>query len=317
MIFIKNNFSIIFLVIIWNCGALINPAGAQPNSHLKLDANQVAWSRLSFHAKNFWVEVSTDVQLAPIPTSEIKALLLPTPKGHPVRPPSSEASQMTISTSIDPRFRSPVNLYNRIWFNPADAAALGRVRLRRGDDDFKKTYRFTKQGVFRHRIEPKNKKEASLELEKWSDINNSFYPYDLDRLGCSGVTESSLLIYIVSAAAASMQEDSFSLCVFGKRQLHRVTLRNEGVFPISASFIEKRQQAETHKEGFVKALKIRLTSEPMESDLNEAENFSFLGFHKDISIYVDPSNGHPVQASGSIPTAGKATLNLKKIWLKK
>jgi len=316
MIFIKNNFSIILLVILLYYGALIGPTRAQSISDIKLDANQVAWTRLSFHAKNFWVEVSTDVLLASMPATEIEALLISTPQGHPIRPASSEASQMTINTSIDPKFRSPVSIYNRIWFNPADATALGRIRQRRGDDDFKKIYRFTKRGVFRHRIEPKNEKEASLAPEKWTDINDSFYPYDLDRLGCSGVTESSLLIYIVSAAAASMQEDALSLCVFGKRQLHRVTLRNAGVFPINASFIEKRQQAETHKEGLVKALKIRLTSEPMESDLNEAENFSFLGFHKDISIYVDPSNGLPVQASGSIPTAGKATLKLKKVWLK-
>jgi len=316
MIFIKNKFSIILLVILLYYGTLIDPTWAQPLSHLKLDANQVAWTRLSFHAKNFLVEVSTDVQLASMPATDLDDVLLKSPKGKPILPEKPKAAQMTINTIIDPVFRSEVSIHNQIWFNPADAATLGRIRLRRGDDDFKKTYRFTKQGVFRHRVEPKNKKEASFEPEKWSDINDSFYPYDLDRLGCSGVTESSLLIYIVSAAAASMQEDALSLCVFGKRQLHRVTLRNAGVFPINASFIEKRQQAETHKEGLVKALKIRLTSEPMESDLNEAENFSFLGFHKDISIYVDPSNGLPVQASGSIPTAGKATLKLKKVWLK-
>jgi hypothetical protein len=299
-------------VIIWYYGALISPTWAQSISHLKLDANQVAWTQLSFHAKNFWVEVSTDVQLASIPTSEIKALLLSTPKGHPVRPAAPEASQMTINTTIDPAFRSPVNIYNRIWFNPIDAAALGRIRLRRGEDDFKKIYRLTKQGVFRHRMEPKNKREVSLAPEKWTDIKDSFYPYDLDRMGCSSVTESSLLIYIVSAAAASMQEDSLSLCVFGKRQLHRVTLRNAGVFPISVSFTEKTQQAETHKEGIVKTIKITLTSEPMESDLNEAENFSFLGFRRDISIYLDPISQLPIQASGIIPTVGKTHLRLRE-----
>jgi hypothetical protein len=185
MIFIKNNFSIILLMILLYYGALIGPTRAQSISDIKLDANQVAWTRLSFHAKNFWVEVSTDVQLASMPASEIEALLISTPQGHPVRPASSAASQMTINTSIDPKFRSPVSIYNRIWFNPSDATALGRLRQRRGEDDFKKIYRFTKRGVFRHRIEPKNKKEASLEPEKWTDISDSFYPYDLDRLGCS------------------------------------------------------------------------------------------------------------------------------------
>jgi hypothetical protein len=316
MIFIKNNFSIILLMILLYYGALIGPTRAQSISDIKLDANQVAWTRLSFHAKNFWVEVSTDVQLASMPASEIEALLISTPQGHPVRPASSAASQMTINTSIDPKFRSPVSIYNRIWFNPSDATALGRLRQRRGEDDFKKIYRFTKRGVFRHRIEPKNKKEASLEPEKWTDISDSFYPYDLDRLGCSGVSERSLPIYILSAAGTSKLEDSLSLCVLGKRQLHRVTLRKAGKHPIRVSYIVYKQQAETRKEEIINALKITLTSVPMKSDLNEDENFSFLGFREGISIYVDPASGLPIQASGIIPTAGKATLSLKKAWLK-
>ena len=316
MIFAKNNLRIILLVILLNCGALVGPTWAQSITDLKLDAKQVAWTQLSFHAKNFWVEVSTEVQLASMPANKTEALLIAAPQGHPIRPAIPEAVQMTINTSIDPRFRSSVSIFNRIWFNPADAAALGRIRQRRGEDDFKKIYRFTKQGVFRHRIEPKNKKEASLTPEKWTDMNDSFYPYDQIRLGCSGVSERSLPIYILSAARIFKIEDSVSLCVFGKRQLHRVTLRKAGEHPIDVSFIEKKHETQVHKKGTVKSIKFTLTSEPLESDLNEPENFSFLGFHKDISIYVDPASGLPIQASGIIPTAGKATLNLKKVWLK-
>jgi hypothetical protein len=317
MIFTKYNFSIIFLVIIC-CGSFfVRPARAQSISDIKLDTHRVAWTRLSFHTKNFWVEVSTDVQLASMPASEIEALLISTPQGHPIRPASSEASQMTINTTIDPKFRSPVNIYNRIWFNPADATALGRIRQRRGEDDFKKIYRFTKQGVFRHRMEPKNKKELSLVPEKWTDINDSFYPYDLDRLGCSGVSERSLPIYILSAAGTSKLEDSLSLCVLGKRQLHRVTLRKAGEHTIDVSFIEKRHEAQVHKTGTVKSIKFTLTSEPMESDLGEPENFSFLGFHKDISIYIDPVTHLPLQASGIIPTVGKANLKLREAHVKR
>jgi hypothetical protein len=316
MTFSKKKLSLILPVILLCYRVLIGPTWAQSISDIKLDANQVAWTRLSFHAKNFLVEVSTDVQLASVPATDLDDVLLKSPKGKPIQPEKPKATQMTINTIIDPAFRSEVSINNQIWFNPAGAAALGRVRLRRGDDDFKKIYRFTKQGVFRHRMEPKNKKEVSLTPEKWTDIKDSFYPYDLNRLGCSGVSERSLPIYILSAAVTSKLEDSWSLCVFGKRQLHRVTLRKAGEYPISVSFIEKKQQVETHKQGMVKTIKFTLTSEPMESDLNEDENFSFLGFHKDISIYVDPSNGLPVQVSGIIPTAGKATLNLKEVWFK-
>jgi hypothetical protein len=243
MTFSKKKLSLILPVILLCYRVLIGPTWAQSISDIKLDANQVAWTRLSFHAKNFLVEVSTDVQLASVPATDLDDVLLKSPKGKPIQPEKPKATQMTINTIIDPAFRSEVSINNQIWFNPAGAAALGRVRLRRGDDDFKKIYRFTKQGVFRHRMEPKNKKEVSLTPEKWTDIKDSFYPYDLNRLGCSGVSERSLPIYILSAAVTSKLEDSWSLCVFGKRQLHRVTLRKAGEYPISVSFIEKKQRS--------------------------------------------------------------------------
>ena len=233
-------------------------------------------------------------------------------------PQTAQATEMKINTTIDPRVRSPVNIHNRIWFNPADASALGRIRLRRGEDDFKKIYRFTEQGVFRHRIEPKNKKEASLEPVQWTDIKDSFYPYDLTRLGCPFVSERSLLVFILSAVDFSKNNDPLSLCVFGKRQLHRVQLRKQGVYPLSVNYIKKTQQTAIRKEGTIKTIKKKITAEPMESDLEEAENFSFLGFHRNIVIYIEPTSRLPIQASGIIPTIGTAQLKLNEvIWMHK
>jgi hypothetical protein len=51
----------------------------------------------------------------------------------------------------------------------------------------------------------------------------------------------------------------------------------------------------------------------MESDLNAVENFSFLGLHQDISIYIDPTTRLPIQVSGIIPSLGKAELKLNEI----
>jgi hypothetical protein len=305
-----------YLLFIVCFGVLLFPLHAQSFSHLKFSADRVTWTGLSFHAKNLWVEITTDIQLVFMPSKDIEALLISTSKGTPVKPAALEAAQMTINTTIDPKFRSLVSLHNRIWFNPADATALGRIRLRRGEDDFKKIYRFTKQGVFRHRIEPKNKKEAALVPEKWTDIKDSFYPYDKARMGCSGVTERSLLIYIISAAAVVNNNDPLSLCVFGKRQLHRVNFRYSGTSPMAANYIEKGKHGEIQRQGIVKSLRIDLLPEPMESDLKQAENFSFLGFHKDISVYIDPTTRLPIKASGIIPTVGRADLKLQEVVLK-
>ena len=313
MIFTRTNIGIFCLAILLGFGALARPAGAQPISHLKLDSRRVPWSALSFHAKNFWVEVTTDIQMKSLPASDLGAVLLASPKGVPIKPQVPQINEMTINTIIDPRFRSPVKIHNRIWFNPTDASAIGRVRLRRGEDDFKKTYRFTEQGVFRHRIEPQNKGEARLEPDKWTDIKDTFYPYDINQLGCPGISERSVMIYIISAAAISKNNTPLTFCIFGKRQLHRVQLRKEGILPIKINYIEKNQQVETRKEGILKALKMVITAQPIEPHLENGENFSFLGFHKDITIYIDPTSGLPIQASGIIPTIGKADLVLEEV----
>jgi hypothetical protein len=242
--------------------------------------------------------------------SDLDAVLLGSPRGISIQPQTSQVNEMTINTIIDPRFRSPVKIHNRIWFNPTDATALGRVRLRRGENDFKKMYRFTEQGVFRHRIEPKNKGEARLEPDNWTDIKDTFYPYDINQLKCPGVSERSVLIYILSAAAVSKSNKPLTICTFGKRQLHRIQLRKKGILPIKINYIKKNQQVKIRKEGTVKALKMAITTKPVKPNLEDGENFSFLGFHKDITIYIEPSSGLPIQASGIIPTIGKADLLL-------
>jgi hypothetical protein len=289
---------------------------AQSFSLLNLDASRVRWTDLAFHAKNFWVEVSTSVELVSLPFAEVEALLLPSPRGAPVKPATPHASQMTINTLIDPKFRSPVNIYNRIWFNPADAMALGRIWLRRGEDDFKKMYRFTNNGVFRHQIEPKDKKEAALAPENWTEASDNFYAYDPARLGCLGVTETSLLVYILSAVDLSKIGTPVSLCVFGKRQLHYVQLRMEGKQRIKAGYIVKSPGKSVRIKKEVEVFKVAMVTEPMESDLAETENFSFLGLQKDIAIYIDPATRLPLLVSGMIPGVGKVDLTLYEAQLK-
>jgi hypothetical protein len=54
----------------------------------------------------------------------------------------------------------------------------------------------------------------------------------------------------------------------------------------------------------------------MASDRKKTENFSFLGFHKNISVFIDPATHLPVKASGIIPMVGKADLRLQEVILK-
>ena len=59
-----------------------------------------------------------------------------------------------------------------------------------------------------------------------------------------------------------------------------------------------------------------ITAQPIERFSEEAENFSFLGLQKDITIYLEANSLMPLQVSGFIPSVGRADLTLATVQLK-
>ena len=311
--------SILFgcLLLVINFGLTDNPVWSQSSALNACDAGQVRWSGLAFSAKNILAAVKVNVQLDPLTETEVRTSLLASPRGVPVQLSSSKVYRLSFSKSVDSIFRPDVKTLNQVWLDPKQGAVLGRIRLRRGKDDFQKKYRFTEQGVFRHRREPKNKKEATLSPEQWTDTKDTFYPYDPDHLGCAYITERSVLIYLVSAASLAPNAEPQSLCVFGLRRLHRVSLRAQGIHSLKVNYIEKDQQTETRQKGTIEALKIAIETRPMESNLNDSEDFSILGLHKDIVIFIDARSHLPLQISGHIPGVGQADLKLDEVRIRR
>jgi hypothetical protein len=295
---------------------LSNSTRAQSYSKIKLDLKRVPWIQLWYRIKNFSVEVNAQVQLESLPAAEVEAALIKSPRGVPIEAWRPESNRITVNYIVDSIFLPPVKTINQVWFNPEDATALGRIRLRRGNADFKKIYRFTEQGVFRHRREPKDQQETSKEPENWTDVKDTFYAYDLDQLGCHNVTERTVMIYIASAAELSKSMQPLSFCVFGRRQLFHVRLKPEGFHSLKVDFIEKKQQSEMRRQGEIEALKIALEVQPLPSDLDKVEDFSFLGFQENIAIFIDPVSGLPIQISGIISKVGKATIKLSEVRLR-
>ena len=293
-----------------------NVSRAQSDSTLLLDANQTRWSHLVYGAKSVWVDVKVDVRLETQSKARIQAELLENRLGDAIQIPDAGGYLMTIDMATDAAFKSPVNKKNRIWFIPHDGTALGRLRLRRGKDDFKKVYRYTRQGVFRNRQEPKNNQETRLKPEQWTDIMDTFYPYTPGQLGCANVTDRLLLIYIAAAAGMPESKQPLTVCAFGKRKLFRVTLQPAGLESIKTDFTEIQNQSEIRRQGKLEALKIDLEAQQLESELGIDENFSFLGLQKNISIYIEPETNLPIQIRGDIPSAGRAVLSLQSARIK-
>jgi hypothetical protein len=303
-------FAVFLLVPVW--GTLPGSAWAQD----RLQPQRVTWEALQFRAKSLVVELTAGIQLQSLTAAQAQAVLLESPQGAPIAASGPQTLHLGLQMMIDFAFRAPVNITNALWINPDDAAALGRYRLRRGEGDFEKTYRFTETGVFRTNREPQTKAEAQGEPDTWPLFPENFYSHDLAALGCSGVTDRLALVYIVSAAEGLQHGEPLSLCVFGKRQLHRVLLQPQGLQSLKVDYIEKKQQTQTRRNGELKALKIGLTAEPLPSQLDEPENFSFLGLHKNIAIFIDPATNLPLQVVGDISAVGSATLKLLEVRLR-
>jgi hypothetical protein len=293
-----------------------NSIRAQSYSQIELDSKRVPWIQLSYSIKNFSAEVNVQVQLESLPAAEVEAALIKSPQGLPIKTLSPDPNKITVHYMVDSIFKPPVTTINQVWFNPKDATALGRIRLRRGNDDFKKVYRFTDQGVFRHQQEPRDQQEILKQPDKWTDAKESFYAYNLDQLGCPNVTERLVLIYIISTAELSKSMQPLSFCVFGRRQLFHVRLKPEGFHSLKFDFIEKKQHGDIRRRGKVEALKITLEVQPLASDLKKVEDFSFLGFQEDITIFIDPLSNLPIQLSGKIPMVGKVTIKLHEVRLR-
>ena len=255
------------------------------------------------------------MQLTFLPSDRAQNVLIASPRGVPVSSESSKVGQITVHRTIDPVFGSEITEEDNVLFNPIQASALGRVRIRRGKDDFLKKYRFTNLGVYRIQKEPSNKKEVQLSPDKWTKGGESFYRHDLKRLGCSVASERSILLYLACAAPFSKNRQPFSVCVFGKRQLHRVDLSPNGLQSLEVNYLEKKQDTQVVKQGKVDALKLMLQAQSLDTDLDDVENFSFLGLRKDIAIFIDPSSKLPLQISGKLPKLGTMHLKLSEVEL--
>ena len=292
------------------------PPWAQSSSRLDLDPQLVLWSDLSLGAKGTLVDLAMDIRLASFPKTGFQAIWRTYPQSIQLPSVGQEVYNLEVSRIIDYIFSRPVRLWNQVLFDPKQASSLYRVRLRRGQDDIERAYWFSGEGVYRLRRRPKTKGEASLDPAKWTDVDTSYYPYDLTRRECSQIVDPLLIIYLVSAAPLNQEGDVLTMCVFGKQQLHKVRLASQRLENLEVDYSLNSGGGKVHKKGKMDGLRITVESEPMISDKKNAENFSLLGMHEDITIHIDPQLRIPLQVSGKIPTVGLVTLKLSEVKMK-
>ena len=134
---------------------------------------------------------------------------------------------------------------------------------------------------------------------------------------CTRVIEPSILLYFVSKSKLEEKDSPLNLCVFGKKQLHQVQIRKEGIKRLKINYIEESKENSTLRKGETETVKFSFTTRSLVEQNQKAELFSFLGLKGNFDIYTDKKSGIPVQVSGAIPGLGNVNIRLSKAELRK
>ncbi len=281
----------------------------------EIDADKVLWNQLSYRAKSIFGRVKTDVHLMAVPVEAVADLLITDPAGEALQPSGETIYTLTVNSTINPLFGSDEILKTKSWFDPTGAGALQRVRQRLGNKKWQRSYRFSKKGVFRLKKTPKDSREESLALDQWTQISSHFYSYGDSRIGCPQVLEPLSLLYIVSAMKATTDPTPLNLCVFYKKQLHRVKVSIAGTQSLKVDYTAKRGDSQIRVNNTIDTIKISCEPSPLSPTGVDPEEFSFLGMKGNFDIFIDKASRIPVQVSGKISPFGKVDIRLHDVVL--
>lgn len=281
---------------------------AQPAAGL----GQVPWTFFALQAERLGNHITTEVRIATLPAAAERARFLPGPKGVVFSPSGPELLKLSVTAVIGILGRPPVRIESHVWFDAQDGTPLFRIRTRSGRGDYHQMFWFTREGVYRRQREPASPAEAARPPESWTKLGEHFYPYGPAAQGCPRILETSILIYLLSAAPITEKEGAPSMCVFHKRHLHRVSFKPGTSKTISVDFLEKTPAGEKRCSGAMPAQRIRIESQPLGTYRGNVEDF----FENGMLLHVSPDGRLPLMVSCELPLIGRMDLYLKEIHLK-
>ncbi|MCP3867046.1 MAG: hypothetical protein GY703_02930 [Gammaproteobacteria bacterium] len=277
---------------------------------------RIPWRTLSYAFDGFFGRVTTGVQLSTIPAPEASERLIPVPGDWVVQAPDPETVTIKVHSSLNPLFGSDEHLKIQSWCSPDSGAALQRVRLRQGNQKWQKSYRFTDSGVYRLRRKPADPGEGALKPDQWSHVGDAFYGYQNEASECRIVLEPNGLLYLISALEFQVQPFPVHVCVFNKKQLHRVSIFAHLGPRLDIDYLEKSGSKTARVQKSVDTIRFSFEPKSLAPTGTTPEDFSFLGLKGDFELFVDQDSGIPVRVSGSISPIGNVDILLRAVELK-
>lgn len=200
----------------------------------------------------------------------------------------------------------------KIWFEEMSVRPKKRVRLNYNNPPWIKSYCWQDKGVSRQNTYPGSPDENKLPPTEWTKRIVSFYEYPEEVAECEVVSDPFLVFYLLSTLEPISQQKPFTMCVFGKKQLHQLTIAQEKQSSLKVSYkIHSPAQEDAVKEQ-ISPMVFSITEKTYAPEGMKPETFSFLGLHKNIRIYMDQEKRLPVKITGTNNSIGELVLDLRE-----
>ena len=296
---------VVFLLVIFV--VLPQSSGAQDSQvYESSPLLPVSWTELIFKGSKLMTRITVKIQVS---SADLSAK-----SGNGLSECSEAVSAnklLTVQSSSKGMGASASKYEEKIWFNETTVRPDKRVRLSSGDAPWVKNYCWEDTGVRRQKIQPAKSSEKKHPPGKWTRNTESFYQYPPEVSRCEMISDPSVVFYLLSTLEFDRQEEPFEICVFGRKQLHRLTITLEQPSSLRVSYKARSLTEEVAVEDKIKPVVFAITTETFAPDKEKPEAYSFLGLNKDIRIYLDPEKRLPVRISGTNNSIGGLELDLK------
>lgn len=269
------------------------------------------WGSLELKNTGMATAVTTRIELKTLSAVAVQSALIDAPKPMLQRVAAARIQALLVANSIRLLLGVGIETETQLWFNTDDGLPLQLNRSRRGRKPSQKLYRFGNRQVYRLRRQPADKIESGQPAGQWSEISESFYP--LPDAGCPLVLESSQLLYLLSSPDYALGESTAEVCVFDRQRVYKVGFQLLGREPLDVDYLQVTANEETWVKRPLYALRVALTSRPLEDSQVEVQPFSFLGLDDEIQLLLSDPGRIPLRVTGQVSGFGKIDLELKKL----
>ncbi len=292
---------VLLVVCLWPVTGAAN-GSISPPAAVRLDAGRLDWSAVTLRGRKLLVPVAAELELRPLAAAELAAALVQPQRGQPVPARGTVLLLDYHSRSLGKDLRI------RLWFRGGDLAVLQRSRLERtpGQERYK-VYRYTAEGIYVTRRKPRPG-EVKWPPQRWSQVSHEFIPYPPGVPGGQVVSDPAVLFYVAAVANFRELGEEIRLLSYFDDEMQVVTLRYEGEETVRVDFHMQGPQGETRVKGRRLALRLGLTSVPL--DRHDGRNEVAIASLRQPRLLVDRRWRLPLELRGRIKMVGRVGVHL-------